>query len=136
MGSSSGDVVDQILDAVEQMDFTAFASFFTADATVWHNTDHVEMPIDQVIAGMRVLKEAVPSLTYTGRSSTTLADGIFHQHTQTATIDQTLVTAASCWRAYTASEAPGKVRRVEVYIDGQAVKPIFNVIALSMASGA
>jgi ketosteroid isomerase-like protein len=135
MADSSTTIADALFDAAEGGDFAAFAGRFQPDAVVWHNTDGVEAPIDQIVGIMAMVKAVVPNLTYKDRKTVDLPDGVFHQHVQTGTsVRGAALNVPTALRIYMADDAPDKIRRIEVYVDSAGVGSIGEELAEKMAT--
>jgi ketosteroid isomerase-like protein len=116
-----------LFDALDADDFDRFASFFAADAVIWHNYDGLECSLQDTAARLKQLRAVMKDARYRERRYVSIADGAVCQHTLCMnTLDGQPVELHAMLRMFLRD---GLVRRVEEYFDPAQVTRHLKVTA-------
>jgi ketosteroid isomerase-like protein len=74
------DIADALFAAVEAGDIERVREIYTADARIWHNFDNVEQSVDENLALLGWLIQALPERRYDVVRREPLPDGFLQQH--------------------------------------------------------
>jgi len=106
---------DRFMDALNVGDPQLVREFYAPDATVWHNFDNVDQPIDENMKLLGWMVRKAPSRRYRVLRREIVPGGWFQQHVLEAQLSggREMKLYACC--VITLSD--GRIRRIEEYVD-------------------
>jgi ketosteroid isomerase-like protein len=125
---------EQILTAAEQLttgmehnDADVLGRLYSPDAVIWHNTDGVELSVDDLLGVIHVLKAAVTSSSVTVDERQVTDFGFIQAQTAKYRFatgeDAEVQVAMFAW-----VDEQGRITRLNEYVDSAALAPLIAVI--------
>jgi len=118
------ELAHKIYDALEQGDAKLFRSYFSDDATVWHNFDNKDQTIDEAVAQLEGMMQAFSGTLYKERRYMAVDDGAVVQHVSHSSLhDGTTLVTPMMQHIYIHD---GLVQRIEEYFDTTQMAAAFG----------
>jgi ketosteroid isomerase-like protein len=126
--SNKAQVANRLVEAIARGDADAMSDIFTADATIWHSTDQIEMSLPELQNMLRAISSiATAEVAETGLRET--SDGFVL--TLKSTYQLKSGESTTFHAAQVVQLSPdGKITRVDEYLDNAGLDPLIRALSV------